>query len=247
MELQPPAPPAKPPQDLSEPAVRVSNLTKTFGEGETRIHALRDAHFEAAYGEILMIVGPSGCGKTTLLSSIAGTLSIESGEVHVFGNPLHNMKDDDITSFRAKNVGFIFQQFNLIPTLTIQENVAIPLLIQKRPRRETYFRSSEMLRKVGLGTRLKAHPAELSGGQQQRVAIARALVHEPNLIICDEPTANLDGDTGHSIMEMLSEMARQPGRCTIVVTHDTRIFPFADRMARMEDGRVADVKRKLRA
>ncbi len=217
-------------------AVKVESVYKHFGEGDARIYALKDVHFSACYGEITMIVGPSGCGKTTLLSVIAGTLHIDQGTVTVFDTSLHQLPSDEITSFRGRNVGFIFQQFNLIPTLTIQENTAIPLLIQGKNKKEAYRQSGLLLEKVGLGSRLTAHPAQLSLGQQQRVAIARALIHEPRLIICDEPTSNLDGETGMKIMDILRQMGRAPHRCIIVVTHDPRIFEFADRKAEMEDG-----------
>lgn len=227
--------------ELTQTAVHVENVTKHFGKGEATIHALRGVHFDAFCGEIMMIVGPSGCGKTTLLSVIAGTLVADTGQIQVFDSPLHQMSADKVTGFRGKNVGFIFQQFNLIPTLTIQENAAIPLLIQRTPKREAYTRAAQVLERVGLGERIHSRPTELSGGQQQRVAIARALIHEPRLIICDEPTANLDGENGHRIMELLAEVVKSPGRCVIVVTHDTRIFQFADRMAQMEDGLVKNV------
>jgi putative ABC transport system ATP-binding protein len=227
--------------NTTKTAVHVENVVKHFGEGEATIFALRGINFNAYCGEIMMIVGPSGCGKTTLLSVIAGTLDADEGTIQVFDNPIHSLSTDDVTRFRGKNVGFIFQQFNLIPTLTILENAAIPLLIQRTPKGEAYSRAAEVLKRVGLGERIHARPGELSGGQQQRVAIARALVHEPRLIICDEPTANLDGENGQKIMELLSDVVKSPDRCVIVVTHDTRIFQFADRMAQMEDGRVKNV------
>lgn len=222
-------------------AVRVQDVSKHFGEGDAKIYALKKINFEAFFGGIMMIVGPSGCGKTTLLSVIAGTLNVDEGSVDVFDLPLHRMPADRVTSFRGQNVGFIFQQFNLIPTLTIQENVSIPLLIQNKSQKEALMRSAEILEKVELGSRLKANPAQLSVGQQQRVAIARALVHQPRLIICDEPTASLDGKTGHKIMQLLAEVGESPERCVIVVTHDNRIFEFADRLARMEDGQIKDI------
>ncbi len=228
-------------------AVRVQGVFKHFGEGDARIYALKDTSFEAYFGEIMMIVGPSGCGKTTLLSVIAGTLHVDQGAIDVFGLPLHMMKSNDITYFRGQNVGFIFQQFNLIPTLTIQENVVIPLLIQGKSKKESYQQASEFLEKVGLGNRLNARPTQLSGGQQERVAIARALIHQPRLVICDEPTANLDGETGHKIMELLQQIAKSHDRCVIVVTHDSRIFEFADRRARMEDGQVKNVQQNPHA
>jgi putative ABC transport system ATP-binding protein len=222
-------------------AVYVRGITKTFGKGSTAVQALKGVDFDARQGELLMIVGPSGCGKTTLLSVIAGTLEFEQGEVDVFGHSLHALKPRQVTEFRKRNVGFIFQQFNLIPTLTLIENVSVPLLINGVARREAEERADAMLKQVGLEGRGRHTPLQLSGGQQQRVAIARALVHEPRLVICDEPTSALDKDTGQHIMEQLREIARHPERCVIVVTHDSRVFKFADRMTEMEDGRVQRV------
>jgi putative ABC transport system ATP-binding protein len=228
-------------------AVRVMSVSKSFGEAEAQVVALNKTNFEAYRGELMMIVGPSGCGKTTLLSVIAGTLGVDEGSVEVFGQSLHEMPQDQVTSFRGKNIGFIFQQFNLIPTLSIQENVAIPLLIQKSSPTAAYQQAAASLEMLGLGNRLKARPLSLSGGQQQRVAIARALIHQPRLIICDEPTSSLDAETGKKIMNTLRSVVLTPDRCVIVVTHDSRIFEFADRMTLMEDGRVKNVQRANRA
>ena len=222
-------------------AVHVRKVSKTFGAGEARIHALQAVQFDARQGELLMIVGPSGSGKTTLLSVIAGTLDFDEGEVDLFDAPLHRLSKKEITSFRARNIGFIFQQFHLIPSLTSVENVSVPLLINGVKRAPAEKKANEILEQVGLGGRGRDLPTMLSGGQQQRVAIARALVHDPKLIICDEPTSALDKDTGAKIMELLRGVARAPGRCVIVVTHDPRIFHFADRMAEMDDGRVLRV------
>jgi putative ABC transport system ATP-binding protein len=222
-------------------AVHVRNVTKTFGTGEAKVAALKGVDFDARMGELLMIVGPSGCGKTTLLSVIAGTLAFDNGEIDVFGTPLHGLKDKDVTQFRKKNVGFIFQQFNLIPTLSLLENVSVPLLINGVSRSKAEKKAAELLERLGLGGRGNDRPTLLSGGQQQRVAIARALVHDPRLVICDEPTSALDKDTGAKIMELLRDIGRSPDRCVIVVTHDNRVFKYADRMTEMEDGRVQRV------
>ena len=219
-------------------AVRVDRVTKTFPNGDTPTYALRDASFEALSGQLTMIVGPSGCGKTTLLSVICGTLAIDSGTISVFGHDLGSMSDAEITAFRSRNVGFIFQQFNLIPTLSVVENVSIPLILQGWRHRKAEEKAGLILAEVGLGNRLHSFPKQLSGGQQQRVAIARALVHDPKLIICDEPTASLDAKTGHHALELLKKSACRADRCVIVVTHDSRIFSFADWIAEMEDGRV---------
>ena len=219
-------------------AVRVEKVTKTFPNGDTPTYALRDVSFEALSGQLTMIVGPSGCGKTTLLSVICGTMQIDSGRIEVFGNDLGTMTDAEITSFRSRNVGFIFQQFNLIPTLTLVENASIPLILQGWSYRKAEEKAASVLEDLGLGKRLRSFPKQLSGGQQQRVAIARALVHDPKLIICDEPTASLDAKTGHHALGLLKKSALRPDRCVIVVTHDSRIFSFADWIAEMEDGRV---------
>jgi putative ABC transport system ATP-binding protein len=225
-------------------AIETRGVVKVFGKGENRTVALKGVDFSAQAGEMMMIVGPSGCGKTTLLSVICGTLSFDEGEVHVFGQNLADMRDSAITAFRGQHVGFIFQQFNLIPTWTALENVSVPLLLNNRPRREAEEAAARVLREVGLGEKLRSYPRELSGGQQQRVAIARALVHQPRLIICDEPTAALDAASGHKVVELLKEVACHPERCVIVVTHDSRIFRFADRIAEMEDGVVKVVHGK---
>ena len=222
-------------------AVHVRAVTKTFGTGEAAVPALKGVDFDARQGELLMIVGPSGCGKTTLLSVIAGTLNFDGGEIDVFGSPLHAMKPRHITEFRKRHVGFIFQQFNLIPTLSCIENVSVPLLINGVSRRVAEQKAAAMLDQMGLPGRGHERPTNLSGGQQQRVAIARALVHEPRLVICDEPTSALDKDTGGHIMDLLCAVARHPERSVSVGTHDNRIFKYADRLTEMEDGRVQRV------
>ena len=222
-------------------AVHVRNVSKSFGAGEAQTHALKGVNFDARQGEMLLIVGPSGCGKTTLLSVIAGTLHFDSGEIDVFGSALHTMRKSAITEFRKHTVGFIFQQFNLIPTLNLAENVSVPLLINGVRRKPAEEKAAHLLNTVGLAGRERDYPNNLSGGQQQRVAIARALVHEPKLLICDEPTSALDKETGATIMELLRSVARAPNRTVIVVTHDPRVFHYADRMAEMEDGQVQRV------
>jgi putative ABC transport system ATP-binding protein len=219
-------------------AVRTNTVCKGFGAGESRTEVLKEVNFEARLGELLMLVGPSGCGKTTLLSIIAGTLGADRGEVEVFNSPLHRLDKRAVTQFRAENIGFIFQQYNLIPTLNLVENVSVPLRIRGQKAAIAEKKAAEMLETVGLGQRMHHRPNLLSGGQQQRVAIARALVHEPKLIICDEPTAALDSENGAKVMELLRGVATRPDRCVIVVTHDNRIFKHADRMTFMEDGRI---------
>ena len=222
--------------------VDVRAVDKHFGDGPDRIHVLNQVNLRAFAGEILMLVGPSGCGKTTLLSAIAGTLRVERGEIEVFGHPLHRMPGGALTRFRARNIGFIFQQFNLIPTLSVAENVGVPLLIQGFSSGQALKRARAALEAVGLGERWREPPNRLSGGQQQRVAIARALVHEPPLVICDEPTAALDAHNGEIVLELFRSVARSPQRAVIIVTHDNRIFSYADRIARMDDGEIVAEK-----
>ena len=194
-----------------------------------------------------MIVGPSGCGKTTLLSVIAGILNADEGSVSIFGQDVSGMSDRARTKFRAKHIGFVFQQYNLLPALTAAENAAIPLVIAGRPRRQAVAAAAGVLDSLGMGDRLDALPAQLSGGQQQSVAIARALVHEPRLLVCDEPTAALDATSGQTVMELLRRVAVQPGRAVIVVTHDNRVFDFGDRIVSMNDGRVERIEEGRRS
>jgi len=222
-------------------ALQLSGIAKTFGIGDARMMALRNANFDARFGELTMLVGPSGCGKTTLLSIMAGTLSADAGTINVLGHSLHNFKEATLTRFRANHVGFVFQQFNLIATLTTAENVSVPLVINGASPKDAEARAIEILERVGLKGREKEMPTKLSGGQQQRVAIARALIHNPPLLICDEPTSALDRETGHEIMEMICHIARDPARCVVVVSHDPRIYRYADRMAEMEDGAIIRV------
>ena len=226
---------------MSGLAVNVADVVKSFPAGDTRTYALKGATLDARFGELLMVVGPSGCGKTTLLSVICGTLQCEEGTLDIFDHDLRRMKDAEITRFRCENVGFIFQQFNLIPTLTAVENVSVPLVLNGVPLRKAERRAGEVMAEVGLGDKLHSYPSQLSGGQLQRVAISRALVHEPRLIICDEPTASLDAAAGQKTLDLLKSSALQPDRCVLVVTHDNRIYHFADRIAEMEDGRVIGI------
>jgi putative ABC transport system ATP-binding protein len=225
----------------AELAVQLDGVTKTYGSGDAKVTALRGVDLEVRAGELLMLVGPSGCGKTTLISVVAGILDQDGGECRVFGENLQAMADRNRVLFRGRNVGFVFQSFNLIPTLTAAENVAVPLLILGTPRREAVRKATETLERMGLGDRGHSLPSELSGGQQQRVAIARSLVHKPRLIVCDEPTSALDNQTGHKILELLRTVALAEGRSLIIVTHDARIFSFADRIAKMDDGRITEV------
>ena len=224
-----------------ERAVRCRGLTKTYGAGDTRVMALRGVDLDVRLGELLMLVGPSGCGKTTLISVIAAILNQDSGGCEVLGRELNGMDQRQRTHFRGVSIGFVFQLFNLLPALSAIENVSVPLLINGVSRKDAENRASQLLSEVDLGERLRALPEELSGGQQQRVAIARALVHRPKLIVCDEPTSSLDHDTGRIVMNILRGVAKSPDRALIVVTHDPRIFEFADRIVHMDDGKIVEV------
>ncbi|WP_139555912.1 ABC transporter ATP-binding protein [Methylotetracoccus oryzae] len=225
-------------QDL---AVSCRGLLKTYGTGEAMVTALQGVDLDVRQGELMMLVGPSGCGKTTLISVMAGILDQSEGDCRVFGQDLMHLRNHAKLAFRARNIGFVFQAYNLLPTLTAAENVTVPLLINGVGRKEALKKAEQVLEQVGLGTRTRSLPSQLSGGQQQRVAIARAIIHEPRLIVCDEPTSALDHETGHKVMELLKGIAMGRDRTLVIVTHDARIFEFADRIAEMDDGRVTRV------
>lgn len=223
-------------------AVRCRNVIKIYDTGDQKVTALNGVNLDIALGELMMLVGPSGCGKTTLISVIAGILDQDSGYCDVFGEDLLNMSNQNKLNFRARNIGFVFQAFNLLPALSAAENVSVPLIINGMKRAEAERKAVKVLEQVGLGARVTALSSELSGGQQQRVAIARALVHSPRLIVCDEPTSSLDHETGRNVMTLLKEVALHKDRALVIVTHDARIFDFADRIAEMDDGHIVRVK-----
>jgi putative ABC transport system ATP-binding protein len=219
-------------------AIDAQHLHKTFGQTSAAVHALRGVSLEVEANQLMILAGPSGCGKTTLVSILSGTLSPDAGAVNLFGVDWQKLSADEKTRRRGELVGFVFQDFNLIPTLNVVENVAVPLQLKGRAYRAARRDAAAMLETVGLSQRTKDRPGDLSGGMQQRVAIARALVAKPRLLVCDEPTANLDGRTGHHIMELLQRASREghAPRCVLVVSHDHRVFRFADRIEEMEDG-----------
>jgi putative ABC transport system ATP-binding protein len=224
------------------PAIVCRHLSKDFGQGETRVQVLRGIDLELPCGEMTLLVGPSGCGKTTLISIIAGLLEPTTGEVTVLGTNLTKLPGARKVNFRGAHIGFVFQQYNLLPALTAAENAAVPLLILGVPRRQAVARARTMLASVGLADKVDVWPAQLSGGQQQRVAIARALIHQPRLLVCDEPTAALDAHAGQTVMELIRRVAVQPDRAVIVVTHDSRVYRFGDRIVSMSDGRIEKVE-----
>lgn len=223
-------------------AVHCQRISKHFGDGDTRVRVLHDVDMSVPAGEMSLLVGPSGCGKTTLISIIAGLLDPTAGDLSLFGTRRSALSARQLIAYRAKNIGFVFQQYNLLPALTATANVAIPLLIGRMNRERAFARARSLLAQVGMTDRADAFPAQLSGGQQQRVAIARALVHEPRLLVCDEPTAALDAQSGQTVMELLRRVAVQPDRAVIVVTHDNRVFRFGDRIFEMDDGRIQAVR-----
>jgi putative ABC transport system ATP-binding protein len=236
-EISRPAKPAHPYGDV-EPAIRCRGLAKTFESGGTKVQALRGVDLEISPGAITLLVGPSGCGKTTLISIIAGLLDPSEGSLHVLGNDLSDLSPRALVDFRARNLGFVFQQYNLLPALSAAENACLPLLVGGVPRRKALAAAREALARVGLENRADAFPSQLSGGQQQRVAIARALVHKPRLLVCDEPTAALDASAGQTVMELFSEVAVEPDRAVVIVTHDNRILHYGRQIIHMSDGRI---------
>lgn len=216
-------------------------LTKEFDGPAGKLQVLRGIDFEARPGELTMLVGPSGCGKTTLISIIAGLLSATSGSVSIFGQDTSGMSRRQLIAFRLKSIGFVFQQYNLLVGLSASENAAVPLVgagVDWGAAQET---ARKMLAQLGLGSHASKLPKQLSGGQLQRVAIARALVHQPKLLLCDEPTAALDAHSGQVVMGLLRDLAVRPDRAAIVVTHDPRVYGFADRIVQMEDGQISRV------
>jgi putative ABC transport system ATP-binding protein len=219
-------------------AIQIKNIVKEFGAGSQTIRVLHGIDVDIRSGELTFLVGESGSGKTTMISIIAGILFPTDGSVSVFGEDIYGLSDNDLVRFRLDTIGFIFQQYNLIPTLTAEENAAVPLVAAGMKRGPAVERGYAMLEKLNIADQAKKLPKQLSGGQQQRVAIARALVHEPRLVVCDEPTAALDAKSGRRVMDLLREVALAEDRAVIIVTHDNRVFDLADRILVMEDGRI---------
>ena len=222
-------------------AVHCKNISKTYDTGGQKVTALNGIDLDINIGELMMLVGPSGCGKTTLISVVAGILDQDDGLCELFGENLYTMRSKAKLQFRARHIGFVFQAFNLLPALNAAENVSIPLIINGMKRGLAERQAITMLEHVGLGARWQSLPSQLSGGQQQRVAIARALVHNPRLIVCDEPTSALDHETGRTVMELLKAVALHKDRSLVIVTHDARIFDYADRVAEMDDGHIVKI------
>lgn len=215
------------------------NLSKYYGIGENRVIALNKANLEITSSDFISIVGPSGSGKSTLLHIISGLDTPTSGTVTFDGKDIYKMNDKELSAFRRRRIGFIFQQFNLLPVLTAKENIIMPLLLDKHQPNQSYLKQiSELL---GISNRLSHLPNELSGGQQQRVAIARALIARPDVIFADEPTGNLDSKSGNEVMEMLKNIWKEFGKTLVIITHDERIARMADRQFTIVDGMLSEV------
>lgn len=221
---------------MTAPAIAIKGLTKTYGEGALAFRALKGIDLTVPAGEFMMLVGPSGSGKTTLLSILGCVLTPTSGEAFLFGQPIHGRREGELPELRLSYIGFIFQGHNLIPALSLEDNVAFPLELRGWSRRAAKDEAREVLTAVGLGDKLGRRPEDLSGGQRQRVAIARALAGKPPLILADEPTAALDAETGQQVTELLKALSTERGHTVVVVTHDNRIFHYADRIVHIEDG-----------
>lgn len=219
-------------------AVSARQIIMEFKADGVSTRVLHGVDLEIELGKLTMLVGPSGCGKTTLLSILSGTLRPTSGQVEVLGRTITSMRDGPKVLFRRTHIGFIFQQYNLLPALTAAENAAIPLVAAGHSLQAASLQAAEILEGLGMGPHLRKLPRQLSGGQQQRVAIARAIVHRPCLVVCDEPTAALDAETGQHVMDLLRQAAADANRAVLVVTHDNRIYRYADRILAMEDGRI---------
>ena len=218
------------------------DVTIQYSSGGYVVRPINRLDLDVADGQLVLLLGASGCGKTTLLSVVAGLLDMNGGELTVLGETPAQMSAQEQILFRRRNLGFVFQQYNLLPALTAAENVAVPLLAGGWNRIDAVAEATRLLAQLGMEDRASSLPALLSGGQQQRVALARALVHKPRLVVCDEPTSALDAATGRTVMELLSEVAVRPDRAVIVVTHDSRVFEFADTIAHMDDGRIETVE-----
>ena len=228
---------------MSKTAIQATGLVKWFGEGEAKTMALREVSIEAQFGEIVYVVGPSGSGKTTLLSVLTGILRPNAGKVLLEGVDIWEMNPDQLADFRLAKIGFVFQDYHLFPRLTTAENVAIPLVLRNKDWDESIHEAEKYLDVVGLKNRADLYPGKLSGGEQQRVAIARAMVDQPDILIMDEPTASLDGDTGVAILSFVHKNVLHQDRCILVVTHDDRIYQFATRILNMEDGRLKGLEK----
>jgi putative ABC transport system ATP-binding protein len=228
---------------MTQTMIEANEIRMALGEGAGRIEALKGINLSLAGGELTLLMGPSGSGKTTLLSGLGCMLSPTSGSVNIRGRATTGLHAEALAQVRRENIGFVFQSYHLFPTLTAAENVRLSLDVRGDRCRDARAKANEALAIVGLAHKAGAFPRALSGGEQQRVAVARAIVGNPSLILADEPTAALDSENGQAVMTVLAELAKDPSRATFIVTHDPRIVPFADRILRIEDGRIVDDQR----
>ena len=228
-------------------AISVRNVTKEFVEGPNRVQVLHGVDFDIDPGEVVLLMGPSGSGKTTLLSIMGCILRPSGGTLRILGRDVAALGERDLPRIRLDHIGFVFQGFNLFPTLTAAQNVALALDLKGVPKREARRRAVELLERVGLGAKTDEYPADLSGGQKQRVAIARAIAGDPPIGLADEPTAALDTHSGHAVMELLQRLAHERSRAVVVVTHDSRMLSYADRTVQIEDGRIVSDTRGARS
>src|SRR6266567_4548662 len=223
---------------LEQPIIEAQEVHKMYRSGQLRVEALRKIDMVVAKGEMVAIMGPSGCGKTTLLNCLAGLDTIDEGNVFIQGDNLRDLTDNQRTTYRARHMGFVFQDFNLLPMLSAVENVELPMLVSKVSTKKARSRALEFLDRVGLADRARHRPAELSGGQRQRVTIARALTNDPAIVWADEPTGNLDSETATEIMDLLYRLNRENGQTFMIVTHDQEVGQMANRVISMRDGHI---------
>lgn len=222
----------------TQPIIQAQSITKIYRSGQLRVEALQNIDMAVARGEMVAIMGPSGCGKTTLLNCLAGLDTIDEGEIFIQGDNLRDLSDNERTTYRALHMGFIFQDFNLLPMLSAVENVELPMLVSRTSSKKARRRALELLEQVNLADRAQHRPAELSGGQRQRVAIARALTNNPAIVWADEPTGNLDSEAATEVMEMLCRFNREAGQTLVLVTHAPEVGQLANRIIRMKDGKI---------
>ncbi len=225
-------------QEQPQPIIEAQKIRKIYHSGQLRVEALRNIDMEVAKGEMVAIMGPSGCGKTTLLNCLAGLDTIDEGDVFIQGDNLRDLTDNQRTAYRARHMGFVFQDFNLLPMLSAVENVELPMLVSRVPTRKARSRALELLDRVGLADRARHRPAELSGGQRQRVTIARALTNNPAIVWADEPTGNLDSESANDVMDLLCRFNREYDQTLVLVTHALEVGQRANRIIRMQDGNI---------
>ncbi|MDO8399779.1 MAG: ABC transporter ATP-binding protein [Bradyrhizobium sp.] len=228
---------------MTAPLLEATNVAKVLGSGAAKVEALKNVSLTLKGGELTLLMGPSGSGKTTLLSILGCMLTPTAGTVRICGHATAGADPEDLALLRREHIGFVFQSFHLFPTLSATDNVRLALDVRGERSRSAKAKSREALARVGLPHKIKAFPGELSGGEQQRVAIARAIVGNPSIILADEPTAALDGENGQAVMKILTTIAREQGRAVLIVTHDPRLLPFADRVVHIEDGRIVREER----